>query len=182
MVAARHKPVFDFKLRVRQRVIATRVGGVGLLDITPAVAGFGANMVREQIAPFRIHFKVRIGITAGPHDPFQFAAATIAKPARQQFALGIVSGLALVRFTLLAQRLDPVGDGIVFAISNGFTHSTKIWHKTSLIPLSEALRSPLKANMEHWSNDVSGIAILHDSNTPILMPLWVGESRAASFR
>src|SRR6188768_3774198 len=101
MFDAWHEPVLLGELRIGFGVIPTRIDEIGLFDITPTVTGLRANMIREQITPFRVHFEVTVSIAGGADNMFQFSSSTKAQPARQQFSLGVILRLALVRLALL---------------------------------------------------------------------------------
>src|SRR5688500_6633461 len=107
MFDPRHETVLLGKLWIGLGVIPAWVDEVGLSDITPAVAGLRAYMVGEQVTPFRVHLEVAVGIAGGADDMFQFSSSTKAQPARQQFSLGVILRLALVRLAALAQFFDP---------------------------------------------------------------------------
>src|SRR5437870_6320279 len=78
---AREKAVLTLKLRVGSSMVAARVNGVGLPDITPSVAGLRANVVGKKITPLRIHLEVRTGVASGTNGDFQFVAAAMTEPA-----------------------------------------------------------------------------------------------------
>src|SRR5258705_352330 len=131
MFDAWHEPVLLGKLGIGLGVIPTRIDEVGLFDITPAVTGFRANMVGEQITPFRVHLEVAVSIAGGADDMFQLASSTKTQPARQQFSLGVILRLALVWLALVAQFFDPIGDRIVVAVGDNFSRASDVSHKFS---------------------------------------------------
>ena len=51
MLEAGDKAVLALKFRVRFGMVAARVDGVGLSDLTPSVAGLRADMLRKKITP-----------------------------------------------------------------------------------------------------------------------------------
>src|ERR671914_557582 len=81
MLDTRCKSVLTLELRVGPSMVAARVDGVRLPDITPSVAGLRADMVRKKITPLRIHVEVRAGVASGADGDFQFVAAAMTEPA-----------------------------------------------------------------------------------------------------
>src|SRR5262249_27634306 len=81
VLEARRKTVLTLELRIGLRVIPPRVNGVGLANITPAVAGFRSDMFSEKITPLGIHLEVRAGIARGSHGGFQLVTAAMTEPA-----------------------------------------------------------------------------------------------------
>ena len=54
MLGPRQQAVLFDELRVRSRVVVRRVQRVALLDVTPAMAGFGANVIGQHQPPFGV--------------------------------------------------------------------------------------------------------------------------------
>src|SRR5262249_50426359 len=105
VLEAGEQAVLTLKLGIGSSVIAARVDGVGLPDITPAVAGLRADMLGEKIAPFGIHFEVGTSVASGADGGFQFVAAAMTEPAGEKLPLRGGFRLALYRVTVLAKRL-----------------------------------------------------------------------------
>src|SRR6185437_11439421 len=121
---ARSKAVLALKLRVGFGVIPGWVDGVGLADVTPAVAGFGAGVLGEKITPFAIHFEVRHGVTRRADSDFELVPAAVSEPAGQTFALLVVFGRSFDVVAAFAQCIDLGADRVIFAVSNFFSDAS----------------------------------------------------------
>src|SRR6266545_3324839 len=102
-----------------------------LFDITPSVTGLGANMVGEKITPLRVHFEVGISIAGRSHNALELASSTKAQPARQESTFSVISRLALTRLLFVTKLFDPIGDRIIVAVRNSFTHPSDVCHNSS---------------------------------------------------
>src|SRR4029453_17225424 len=72
--------VLALELRVGSSMVAARVDGVGLPDVTPSVASLRADMIRKKITPLGIHVEVRTSVASGADGGFQFVAAAMSEP------------------------------------------------------------------------------------------------------
>src|SRR5262249_22242135 len=81
VLEARRKTVLTLELRIGLRVIPAGIDGVGLANITPAVAGLRSDMLGEKITPLGIHLEVRAGIASGANGGFQLVTAAMTEPA-----------------------------------------------------------------------------------------------------
>ena len=129
---ARDKAVLALKLRVGFGVIAAWVDGIGLADITPAVARLGAGVLGEKITPLGIHFEVSHGVTCRADRDFELVAAAVRQPARQTLALLVVFGRPLDVVAVFAQCLDLRADRIIFAVGDLFSNASYIRHSNLL--------------------------------------------------
>src|SRR5262245_8878484 len=128
VLESRRKTVLTLELRIGLRVIPTRIDGVGLANITPAVACLRSDMLGEKITPLGIHLEVRAGIASGANGGFQLVTAAMTEPAGQTLALLVVFGLALHRITLLAELFQLCADGIILAVGDFFSDAFDIRH------------------------------------------------------
>src|SRR5438445_8635933 len=129
----RGKAVLTLELRVGLSVVAARIDGVGLPDITPSVAGLRADMFREKIAPLGIHLEVRAGVASRADGRFQFVAATMCEPAGQKLPLRVVFGLALHVVALPAELLQLGAERIVLTVRDFFSDSFDIFCHDNLL-------------------------------------------------
>src|SRR5262245_34325590 len=81
VLEARRKTVLTLELRIGLRVIPPRVDGVGLANISPAVAGLRSDMLGENVSRLGVHLDVRAGIARGTRGGFQLVTAAMTEPA-----------------------------------------------------------------------------------------------------
>src|SRR5262249_21487362 len=128
---SRDEAITGFEFQVLLGMISSGPGGIGLLDIAPAVAGLGADMVGKKIAPLGIHLEMRVRIAGGPDDLIKLGTAPESEPLGHQLPLGVIFRLALLHLALLAQLFDPFRYWIVVAVGDRFAYAPDIGHKSS---------------------------------------------------
>jgi hypothetical protein len=129
---AGNEAVSALELGVGLGMVAARVDGVGLPNITPSVTGFRADMLREKITLLRIHLEMGTGIAGGADGDFQFVAAAMTEPTGQKLPLRVVFGFALHGVALLTELLQLGADRVVLTVGYFFPNPSDIRHDNLL--------------------------------------------------